>query len=467
MADAGQRMMDWEKEHDTEISTLKKITIGLGAGTAGALLPGKVLTKLVGAEGIAATEAISKIFSGAAGKAIADRAVRATYGGGAMAGFSVIENAFEKFGYNSDRELTQGVLESLILGTAVSGIHSEIGLARKRMAERGESKRLDEYFKTLTLDLNDALNEANRVRTEYGGGAGAVIGEVPAEAKPVLDQYGRPVGQEPIPTVSDRAGQEWRYGEPIVPGEDTLPPDVQTALKKQPLARNAQEKLLADQARKDKGVTGVTWGAPAEWPEIGRAQTGEEIIDRLQRAVDIIGEPNAAKKLNDVLTLNQGDIVNAFRAPGGAPGIPEITDRITELAYKVEDTGDPGAAKELSSFIQSNIGALKGFPRWPVARITPEAPIGTSATAAEVIAAAPEAAPIPGAPRPSGADMVTRPAAPVALAGRSNVTPTPPEAVALSESPAPKATPPLEPPSSAPARAGGGRHRRIIGFTCR
>ena len=213
---------------------------------------------------------------------------------------------------------------------------------------------------------------------------------------------------------------------------------------------------MADQARKDKGVTGVTWGAPAEWPERGRAQTGEEIIDRLQRAVDIIGEPNAAKKLNDVLTLNQGDIVNAFRAPGGAPGIPEITDRITELAYKVEDTGDPGAAKELSSFIQSNIGALKGFPRWPVARITPEAPIGTSATAAEVIAAAPEAAPIPGAPRPSGADMVTRPAAPVALAGRSNVTPTPPEAVALSESPAPKATPPLEPPSSAPARAGGG-----------
>ena len=137
VSDAGQRMMEWEKEHNKEIPTLTKITIGLGAGTAGAVLPGKVLSKLVGEEGIAAADAIARIFQSSAGEAIARRAVKATVGGGAMAGFSIIENAFEKFGYNPDREVTQGVLESLILGTAISGIHGEVGEFRKRMAERG------------------------------------------------------------------------------------------------------------------------------------------------------------------------------------------------------------------------------------------------------------------------------------------------------------------------------------------
>lgn len=189
VADAGQRMMDWEKEHDKELPAATKVLIGLGAGTAGALLPGKVLTKLVGAEGIAATEAISKIFTGATGKAIADRAVRATYGGGAMAGFSIIENAFEKFGYNPDRELTQGVLESLILGTAVSGIHSEVGLFRKRMAEKGEAAKTQEQ--QILSDLNNAYKEAGYdVQTKAGVS--------PTEIAPDWLEAGRARAQEAI-----------------------------------------------------------------------------------------------------------------------------------------------------------------------------------------------------------------------------------------------------------------------------
>ena len=46
----------------------------------------------------------------------------------------------------------------------------------------GESKGLDDYFKSLTLDLKSAQQEAeNRVRTQYGD---VYAGEIPGEAEP-------------------------------------------------------------------------------------------------------------------------------------------------------------------------------------------------------------------------------------------------------------------------------------------
>jgi hypothetical protein len=230
ISDAGQRMMAWEKEHNKEIPTVEKIMIGLGAGTAGAVLPGKVLGKLVGPEGIKASTAIAKIFEGKAGQAIAQRAVNATMGGGAMAGFNIIENAFEKFGYNPDRQVTQGVLESLILGTAISGIHSEIGLARDRIAkstaEANRAKALDEWQKSLTLDLQAAHQEAQvNVASYYRGGKGAVIGEAAHGPGQILGPDGKPA----------------------------RPDEVQAAIAVDPTQRNAHEKFLADQALKEAG----------------------------------------------------------------------------------------------------------------------------------------------------------------------------------------------------------------------
>jgi hypothetical protein len=342
VADAGQRMMDWEKEHDTEIPTATKILIGLGAGTAGAVLPGKVLSKLLGEGGIPAAKVISELFKGPTGQVIADRAVRAAYGGGAMAGFSVIENAFEKFGYNPDREVTQGVLESLILGTAVSGIHSEIGLARKRMAEKGESKRLDEYFGKLTLDLNDAYNEAQRVRTQYGGGEGAVVGETPAEAKPVLDQFGRPAA----------------------------PDETQAALAKQPFERNAQEKLLADQALKEGGVTPVgtiTTAGP-------RPET--------------VLPPGARAEGTPAATVEPGIVPPAI-APPPTEVVPEAPPRTPSPPMGVAGTASvPEAAKTVPTEAKTVPETQKVIPAEAktVPKI-PDQPIDISGTAAETLGA--------------------------------------------------------------------------------
>jgi hypothetical protein len=161
VSDAGERMLEYEKTHG-DLPTVKKILIGLGAGTAGAVLPGKVLGRLVGEGGekVLASQAVTKIFESDLGKAVAERAVRAVVGGNAMAGFSLIENAFEKFGYNPDRQLTQGVLESLILGTAFAGIESEIGLARRRAAASGREVELQALLAQRITDLQAAHNEA-------------------------------------------------------------------------------------------------------------------------------------------------------------------------------------------------------------------------------------------------------------------------------------------------------------------
>ena len=212
-------------------------------------------------------------------------------------------------------------------------------------------------------------------------------------------------------------------------GRAARPTEVQQALQKQPFERNAYEKLIADQARKE-GREQVLPTALTNQPLTTsgftaqeRARTEEPRWEGLSRKVEIAGDTDAARKLDDILAGNQEDIANLFRQPS-TPGLVEIIERFNELARQVDETGDPTAARQLHDHITSNLKALKGLPRWP---------LGGGA-----------------------ADMVTRPAAPVSPAGRSNVTPTPPEAVELSTSPAPKATPAPEPPSSAPARAGGG-----------
>jgi hypothetical protein len=157
------------------------------------------------------------------------------------------------------------------------------------------------------------------------------------------------------------------------------------------------------------------------------SETEEYIrLRKMVNKVQLSGDPEAAGRLNDLIKANP-EIANLFKPTDNADWarLEPILTKMSDLMKKVEDTGDPIAAKDLHDYIKANPEALKGFPRWPV-----------------------EVAPT--------ADMVTSPAHAVNPAGRSNTTETPAEAVKLSESPAPKASPEPEPPSSAPAQAGGG-----------
>ena len=261
VSDAGERMLAWEKEHGQELPTTEKILIGLGSGVAGTFLPGMTLTKLVGKEGekILASKVIREIFKGKTGQAIADRAVRAAYGGGAMAGFSVIENAFEKYGYNPDRQLTQGILESLITGTAISGIHGEIGLQRARYEK---AKKLNEFFGSLSLDKDRSFG-SEAWKEDLLGQLRAALDDATTK---INDRRGQPreeapkvIGEEPAPQQILDA-----QGKPAVEAK------VRAALQKQPFERNAEEKLLADQAEK-QGIDIREYAGPRPMATAGTA----------------------------------------------------------------------------------------------------------------------------------------------------------------------------------------------------
>jgi hypothetical protein len=470
VSDAGNRMMTWEKAHPgEEIPALEKIMIGIGAGAAGAYLPGKTLAVLGGKEGekILASQAIKKIFGDeGVGKTIAERAVRATYAGGAMAGFSIIENAFEKYGYNPDREVTQGVLESLVLGSILGGIHSEYGLARTRAAkENREAQYLDDFFKEVQIAYNESkatlekkpyhsaakgallegLEKGERVEIRgrtatIEGRKGKYItvrfeddGSKLTVNPTVIKQVLRAVKDSATvgPSDDDEKVVVGPHGKPVVDELNRpilmrlLPAEIQTAMSKQPWQRNPYEVYLAglmerpemrafmgprpeEPGKTTTEIPGtyrrpekpeeepyriIDWRGidPKDRPEsavpylIGskaetrgeeiitamdyrqRAQLGEQVVERLRRGVDIIGDPNMSKKLSDLLDANQELIGNVFRVPVDIPGAPEVMNRITQLAYLLEDSGgDPKVARELTDYINSNLRALRGFPRWPV-----------------------------------------------------------------------------------------------------
>lgn len=160
------------------------------------------------------------------------------------------------------------------------------------------------------------------------------------------------------------------------------------ALEKQPWERNALEKFQAE------GLEADRLGAfrAGELPPVGeivkapayreRAEVGEAAVDRLRRAVDVVGNTESGRQLSEFLDKNQGEIANAFRTPDKRGGTQETARRIAELTHDVEVSGDPNAARKLHDYINSNIDAFKGLPRWPYSSIaTPYEPFGVSRSA--------------------------------------------------------------------------------------
>ena len=331
-----------------------------------------------------------------------------------------------------------------------AGVHLVMGgLPQKRMKIdwEGTEKAHGDFNRYVS-----EWKETNRVNEEQFAAVKAILDAIKQEpirevepSKPILDQFGKPVGTDKVQTtLSD--------------------PETQAALAKPSWERNAHEKFLADQVEKQAKES---LQPPAQTPTSGtadiipgtasreRANVTEPSVDRLQRAVDVVGDSDAGKKLGDLLAGNQEDLANAFRAPGEAPGVPEITDKIVDLAQKVEDTGDPNAAKELHDFINSNLGALKGLPRWPVASTQPITP-GPMPGAGGVRETGTTPSPATEGGRPAAAtEMVSKGLPSVNPAGRSNEVPeslpkeAPPAGPRFSE---PAAN---EPPSGAHAQPGG------------
>ena len=113
-----------------------------------------------------------------------------------------------------------------------------------------------------------------------------------------------------------------------------------------------------------------------------------KLANRVQEA----GDPAAAERLDEILANNQETLGNLFRVPREQrKGLKEIADRVVGLVDRIERDGDPDAARKLSDLISTNQKTLRGVLRWEVeeqATAIPDAPVGTSAGQAQDLATA-------------------------------------------------------------------------------
>ena len=279
------------------------------------------------------------------------KAMESTATGTAFAGSAGIQGERDPYA------LATSFLTGFGLHALTSGGPMALDIYQRNQGEKALKawqKQVDDYYNKYTIDwketnninkpewekIQEIINQIVQKPVETGEAA------MPEAGPPVLDAQGRPV-QAPRP-------------------------EVEAALAKQPWERNAEEKLLADQAEKEaRARQPLTPEAAGPAPEIvpgepgyrPRADIGETAVDQLTRAVDIAGDTEAGRRLGDILATNQNSIANAFRVNevNPRPDLEEVIGRIGDLSRQVEETGDPNAAKALSDYIGNNLELMKGL----------------------------------------------------------------------------------------------------------
>lgn len=285
------------------------------------------------------------------------KAMESTATGGAFAGSAALQGERNPYALATSF-LTGFGLHALTSGGPMALDIYKTAAANRRVAEARQNF-LDDTFNNAVIDWK----KTNKVTAPEWEKVQNILDEI--TRKPVE------TGEGALPETPQILNAE---GRPIEPAQATMmDPETRAALEKPSWARNAQEKFLADQVERQakeslQAPAPETGPAPSILPgEPGYrplADRGEATVDRLGRAADLAGKDG--QQLSDLLANNQDTIANAFRTGDRVPGIPEITDRILDLSQRLEDTGDPNIARELSNYIDSNLGALKGLPRWPV-----------------------------------------------------------------------------------------------------
>jgi hypothetical protein len=420
-------------------------------------------------------EAVSlqRIFSGKGGPALIHKILDSVLTEGLTEGAqSIVENAFAKYGFDPDQKLTEGVVESALVGAVLGGLGGAVEHHRERIHEKAVKAR-EEWARQQQghIDLQAAQEGALRGEV-YAGMPGPE--EVPPEVRP------SPIGPAP-------EGTPVLYGEtgkPIRPTEEEV--RLQKILAKPAWERTADEKLWADRHQRELDALGETitaetprpapkrlilppaFGGPrpttpapmgvagAEVMEAGRPKPSVpslgERVSQLVTAVEETGDPNAAQELNQLLITNQKGIGDLFRVPERKiPGLEPIANRLESLIRQVEETGDPKAAQELHGLLAANREVLSGVTRQEIAGRSglPQAPMGiTGAEVAEAATKKPTPAPEAAATPPPGippspeippaasgpttptADMIFRPGGKLVLDDGTIVTipPGPPSA---------------------------------------
>ncbi|MDI6752786.1 MAG: strawberry notch C-terminal domain-containing protein [Thermodesulfobacteriota bacterium] len=475
---AEEKVREYElKNPDKPIPWANRVISILGTGVVAggleALSFGRVFMGKYGGK-VGLPEMIKQVFAGKEGGLIVRKILDSVATEGVTEGAqSFVENAFAKWGFDADQKLTEGIVESVLIGAALGGISGTFaGLNVRHKAVKEVAARIQE-----TRRLSEEEYQSTLQAAEEGAARGEVVRQMrpPEEVEApspytIRDLRERPRVEQEIPPGETPLVDE--MGRPIRPTEEDA--RLREILAKPAWERTADEKLWADRYRREldalgETITGKTprpapqrlivppaFGGPrpatptpmgvagAEAVAVATAPEAPNLNERVSQliaAVEETGDPNAAQELNGILIANQKEIGDLFRVPEREiPGLKPIADRLESLIRQVEETGDPKAALELHGLLAANRDVLSGVVRREIAGRSglPQAPMGV--TGAEVAEAATKK------PTPAPGATVAAPGAP----------------------PSPGATPPVAPePITPPLTQGSNLGKEAIAITAR
>lgn len=413
-ASAEQNLRNWELEKGKEVPWLtRNIVILAGGAAAGAL------------------EAFSleRIFTGKKGLTLTRKMLDSIITEGSTEGAQeIVANAFKKYGYDPDQKLTENVVESVLVGAALGGIF-------------GGAEKFQEYRQQIR-DLKEKADAEQRERQAQPWTPPTVEPWEEAPIAPPPSPFGPPPGEEippPPPYRIIEQGErpptitkgEPEGGSPIVDqfGRPIYRSALEIALRNEPWERTALEKWLVDQATKGGTVAPETKGpgvvlgpggeevtgpgavrpihepmgstaamtetvletGPPETPKPEVPGLREWVGDLLTR-VEETGDPQAARELNRLLIANQQEVGDLFRvSEEEREGLKPIADQLLTLIRQVDETGDPDAARQLHTLLATNREVLSGVSRREIEKAAkPLEPITPSAVHVEEIAHPPE-----------------------------------------------------------------------------
>jgi|GEM_PF-2784483 len=219
-ADQAGRLRDWEQKTGKRVDWATQVGTVLGAGA------------LAGALEKVGLDKVTKLFEGKRGAATVMKILDTVAWEGATEGAQeVIQNAAEKYGYNLDKKLTEGVVEAVLIGAALGGAGGTMAKAKStwnQLLSGAKSEQGDVTAAPVTTTHTDNLQPTAE--------AGADITAPATQATPVEKTSG-----ENAPLSSTSEGLDNFINAPVPEQPGGPPPPVETGTAPSPPPAPAQD----------------------------------------------------------------------------------------------------------------------------------------------------------------------------------------------------------------------------------
>uniref|UniRef100_A0A7C3V4J5 Large polyvalent protein associated domain-containing protein n=1 Tax=Desulfobacca acetoxidans TaxID=60893 RepID=A0A7C3V4J5_9BACT len=436
---AEEQLRQYEEESGKRVNWGPRVLAILGTGLVSGSLEALSMERIFfGKHGAPSLEGmVEKLFEGKGGSILARKVLDSIATEGTTEGAQqIVQNAFAKIGYNPDQKLTEGVVESILIGAAVGGLAGNAEIFHE--AVRQYAPYLKELKTRAEAERQARLAALPEFMPIYRTTPTAATAErefipVPTEAEEAAARRAEEERVAALPETSPIYRTGPAPGVPMEPLPAGAPPVVPLRGLEADILKEPGPEPTEVSPTKPMDFTGRRPGWPAETLDLERR------LDSLLRLVDEEDDPRAAREIHNLLLAHRAEVEAALTPPQTAqPGMLPVIRRVDELYRRVEETGDVEAARELHHLLVGNRERLTGMTREQLRRLA-EQPLAPSAEEVMQVDQTPTIAPTEPSEVPPPA---APPQAPTPPAGEvPSAPPTPPLAVpAAPEAPAPAAT---------------------------